>query len=54
MPRPYANDPHRLDRAAGPDLARVLLIVFGVALLLGLTSGIVWVAYNLLRVPVFR
>ena len=50
MPRPYANDPQRLDRAAGPDLTRVLLIAFGVALLLGLASGLVWVGYNLVRV----
>ena len=54
MPRPYANDPQRLDRAAGPDLVRVLLIAFGIALLLGLGSGLVWVGYNLLRVYVLR
>jgi hypothetical protein len=50
VPRPYANDPERLDRAAGPDLVKVLLIAFGIALLLGLTSGLIWVAYNLVRV----
>lgn len=53
MPRPYANDPERLDRSPGPDLTRVLLIAFGVALLIGLVSGLVWVAYNLIRVSLF-
>ena len=53
MPRPYANDPERLDRAAGPDLVRLLLIGFGIALLLGLVSGLLWVGYNLIRVSLF-
>ena len=53
MPRPFANDRHRHARAAGPDLVRVLLIVFGVALTIGLLSGLVWVGYNLLRVNLF-
>jgi hypothetical protein len=54
MPRPYANDPQRLDRALSPGLLRVLLIAFGVALLIGMTSGAVWIVYNLLRLHVFR
>jgi len=54
MPRPYANDPQRLDRALSPGLLRVLLIGFGIALLIGLTSGAVWIAYDLLRLDVFR
>jgi len=54
MPRPYANDPQRLDRALSPGLLRLLLIVFGVALLIGLTSGAVWIIYNLERLHVFR
>ena len=40
----------RQGQSVGPDLLRVLLIAFGVALLLGLTSGVVWIAYNLVRV----
>ena len=54
MPRPYANDPQRLDRALSPGLLRLLLIAFGVALLIGLSSGVVWIIYNLLRLHVFR
>jgi hypothetical protein len=54
MPRPYANDPQRLDRALSPGLLRLLLIAFGIALLIGMTSGAVWIVYNLLRLHVFR
>ena len=54
MPRPYGNDPRRLDRTAAPDLTRALLIAFGVALLVGLSSGLVWIAWNLFRVHVLR
>jgi hypothetical protein len=32
----------------------VLLIAFGVALLIGLSSGLVWIAWNLFRVHVLR
>jgi hypothetical protein len=54
MPRPYANDPQRLDRALSPGLLRLLLIAFGIALLIGMTSGALWIVYNLLGVHVFR
>lgn len=54
MPRPYANDPQRLDRALSPGLLRVLLVAFGIALLIGLTTGVVWILYNLLRLHVLR
>jgi hypothetical protein len=54
MPRPYANDPQRLDRAAPPDLVKLLLVGFGIAALLGLLSGAVWIGYSLLRLHVFN
>lgn len=54
MPRPYANDPRRLDRTPSPGVLRLLFIVFGIALLIGLTSGAVWIVYNLLRLHVFH
>jgi hypothetical protein len=54
MPRPYANDPQRLDRALSPGLLHVLLVAFGIALLIGLTSGVLWILYNLLRLHVLR
>jgi len=37
-----------------PDVGRVLALVFGVTLLLGLVSGALWIAWNLLRLHVFR
>ena len=37
-----------------PGVGRLLAIVFGVALVLGLLSGVVWIIWNLLRLHVFR
>ncbi len=34
--------------------ARVLAIAFGVALLLGLGTGLIWIAWNLIRLHVWR
>jgi hypothetical protein len=54
MPRPYANDPQRLDCALSPGLLGVLLVAFGIALLLGLVSGCLWIAWNLIRLHILR
>jgi hypothetical protein len=35
-------------------VGRLLALAFGVALLLGLASGALWIAWNLLRLHVFR
>ena len=37
-----------------PGVGRVLAIAFGVALLLGLLTGGLWIVWNLLRLHVFR
>jgi len=48
MPKPYAADPRHAYKETPPGVMRVILLAFGVALVLGLTSGVVWVLYNLL------
>jgi hypothetical protein len=52
MRRRYADDRRLLYKGPPPGLGRPLLIVFGVALLLGLGTGLVWIAWNLLRLHV--
>jgi hypothetical protein len=37
-----------------PGVGRLVGIVFGVALLLGLVTGGLWIIWNLLRLHVFR
>lgn len=54
MPKRHGFELVRQGQSVGPDLFRGLLIAFGIALLLGLTSGLVWVAYNLIKVQLFR
>ncbi len=39
---------------SSPEMGRLLAILFGVTLLLGLVSGAIWIAWNLLRLHVFR
>ena len=48
MAKPYAADPRRAYKSSPSGVTGVILVAFGVALLLGLTSGIVWVVFNLL------
>jgi hypothetical protein len=48
MAKPYATDPRRAYKRSPSGVTGVILVAFGVALLLGLTSGIVWVVFNLL------
>ena len=47
MAKPYATDPRRAYKGSPSGVTGVILVAFGVALLLGLTSGIVWVVFNL-------
>jgi len=54
MRRPYANDPRHLYRTPPSGVLRVLLIAFGTALLIGLASGVMWIAFNLVRLHLFR
>jgi hypothetical protein len=45
------DDPAQTDReeTASPELARLLFIAIGVAMLIGLVCGVVWTAYHLLK-----
>jgi hypothetical protein len=49
MPKPFVNDPKRHQRDASPEFTRLLLVAFGIAMLLGLASGVVWIGWNLIR-----
>ncbi len=50
MPKSFANDPRRNHEVATPEFTRLILVAFGVAMLLGLISGVVWIGWSLLRV----
>jgi hypothetical protein len=48
MTRRFPDDRPREQVEASPEFTRLLFVGFGVAGLIGLVCGIVWVAYNLL------
>ena len=48
MAKPYASDPRRVYKSSPSGVTGVLLVAFGVALLLGLVSGVIWILFNLL------
>ena len=54
MPRPLTNDPKRHQQVASPEFTRLLLVAFGIALLLGLVTGSLWITWNLIRLHVLR
>jgi hypothetical protein len=54
MPRPRAHDPKQTYKSVPGGVMRLLLVAFGVALLIGMVTGVIWVAWNLLRLHVFR
>jgi hypothetical protein len=54
MPRPIVNDPRRQQREGSPEFTRLLFIAFGIAMLLGLVTGSIWIAWNLIRLHVLR
>ena len=45
------DDPHQVEReeTASPEFARLLFIAMGVAMLVGFTCGVLWMAYHLLK-----
>jgi hypothetical protein len=47
MAKPYASDPRRVYKSSPSGVTGVIWVAFGIALLLGLTSGLVWILYNL-------
>jgi hypothetical protein len=48
MAKPYASDPRRVYKSTPSGVTGMILVAFGIALLLGLTTGVVWILYNLL------
>jgi len=54
MPRAFTNDPKRQQLAASPEFTRLLFVAFGIAMLLGLVTGSIWIAWNLIRLHVLR
>jgi hypothetical protein len=42
------------DDIASPEASRLLFLAFGIAALIGLVTGLIWVGWNLLRIHVFR
>jgi hypothetical protein len=53
MPPRFFNDPPR-QQEGSPEFTRILFLFFGVAALLGLVSGSIWIAWTLIRLHVLR
>ena len=54
MSRRFGNDPRFDEDVALPGLTRLLFVAFGVALLVGLVSGVLWILWKLFEVHVLR
>src|SRR5262249_60105043 len=54
MSRRFGNDPRFDEDVASPGFTRLLFVAFGVALLVGLVSGVLWIAWKLFEVHVLR
>lgn len=48
MPKPYPTDRRQTYKGTPSGVMGVIWVAFGIALLLGLASGIVWILFNLL------
>ena len=49
MAKPDATaDPRRVYKSSPSGATGVILVAFGVALLVGLASGLVWIVFNLI------
>jgi len=51
---PIPRYERELEEAAGPRFRRVFLMAFGVAVLIGLLVGVIWVIAGLLHFHVLR
>ena len=49
MSRMFRNDSRFDDVVASPEFTRALLVAVGVVLALGLVTGSIWIAWNLVR-----
>ena len=54
MPRRFGNDPRFDEDVASPGFTRLLFVAFGIALLVGLVSGVLWIVWKLFEVHVLR
>jgi hypothetical protein len=54
MSRRFRDDRRFDEDVASPDLTRLLFVAFGVALLVGLVSGVLWIVWKLFEVHVLR
>jgi hypothetical protein len=54
MSRRIDDDRRFGEDVASPGLTRLLFVVFGVALLVGLGSGVIWILWKLFEVRVLR
>jgi hypothetical protein len=54
MARRFGNDPRFDEDGASPGFTRLLLVAFGIALLVGLVSGVLWIVWKLFEVHVLR
>jgi hypothetical protein len=45
--RSPTRDDH--EETASPEFTRLLFLAMGIAILIGLICGVIWVAYNLVR-----
>ena len=54
MSRRFGSDPRFDEDLASTGFTRLLFVVFGVALLVGLVSGVLWILWKLFEVNVLR
>ena len=54
MSRRFSNDPRFDEDVASPGFTRLLFVAFGIALLVGLVSGVLWIVWKLFEVHVLR
>ena len=54
MQRRFGNDPRFDDDVGSSGFTRLLFVAFGIALLVGLVSGVLWIVWKLFEVHVLR
>lgn len=54
MSRRFGSDPRFDEDLASTGFTRLLFVAFGIALLVGLVSGLLWIAWKLFEAHVLR
>jgi len=49
MPRRFPRQPRGEQHVASPEFTRLLFLAMGIAVLIGLICGVIWVGYHLIR-----